>query len=226
MPKLRIACELRIANLCIAAFFMNSPTSLVVSKLFYPETEESQTAGENKIHIKSSFVNGIDAVTTGAIEGVKLAVNVGVVILAFLALLAAGNAFLGWVGTHIGLPKLSFEWILSFIMAPIAWLIGVPWVDCSYVGALLGKKTILNEFIAYVDLSSLIKEHKISQRAIILATYALCNFANIGTIGVMIGGIPGLVLSRQHDLARLSVRTMLAGLLASFITASIAGVLI
>ncbi|MBN3875436.1 MULTISPECIES: NupC/NupG family nucleoside CNT transporter [unclassified Nostoc] len=210
----------------IAAFFMTAPTSLVVSKLLYPETEVSETAGKAKAYIETNYVNVIDAATTGAIDGVKLAVNVGVMIIAFLGLLAALNALLGWLGAFVGLQQLSLQWILSFLMAPVAWLMGVPWADCWQVGALLGTKTILNEFIAFLDLKALIESGKISQRAVIITTYALCNFANIGSIGITIGGIAGIAPNRQHDLARMGVRSMIGGLLAGFITACIAGVLI
>ncbi|BDI14316.1 nucleoside permease [Nostoc cf. commune SO-36] len=210
----------------IAAFFMTAPTSLIVSKLLYPETEVSETAGKAKADVKTNYVNVIDAATTGAIDGVKLAVNVGVMIIAFLGLLAALNALLAWLGAFVALPQLSLQWILSFIMAPVAWLMGVPWADCRQVGALLGTKTILNEFIAFLDLKALIESGKISQRAVTIATYALCNFANIGSIGITIGGITGIAPNRQHDLARMGVRSMIGGLLAGFITACIAGMLI
>ncbi|MBE9007289.1 NupC/NupG family nucleoside CNT transporter [Fortiea sp. LEGE XX443] len=210
----------------IAAFFMTAPISLVVSKIMYPETEVSETVGKAKIDIETNYVNVIDAATTGAIDGVKLAVNVGVMIIAFLGLLAALNALLGWFGSLVNLPQLSLQLILSFVMAPVAWLMGVPWNDCQQVGALLGTKTILNEFIAFLDLKQLIESGKISQRAVIIATYALCNFANIGSIGITIGGLTGMAPHRQHDFARLGVKTMIGGLLASFITACIAGILI
>ncbi|MEH1818449.1 MAG: NupC/NupG family nucleoside CNT transporter [Nostoc sp.] len=210
----------------IAAFFMTAPTSLVVSKLLYPETEVSETVGKVKADVKTNYVNVIDATTTGAIDGVKLAVNVGVMIIAFLGLLAALNALLGWLGSFVGFQQLSLQWILSFIMAPVAWLMGVPWADCRQVGALLGTKTILNEFIAFLDLKALIESGKISQRAVIIATYALCNFANIGSIGITIGGITGIAPNRQHDLARMGLKSMIGGSLAGFITACIAGILI
>ncbi|MFN6463980.1 MAG: NupC/NupG family nucleoside CNT transporter [Nostoc sp. DedVER02] len=210
----------------IAAFFMTAPTALVVSKLLYPETEVSETVGKVKANVETNYVNVIDAATTGAIDGVKLAVNVGVMIIAFLGLLAALNALLGWLGAFVGLQQLSLQWILSFVMAPVAWLMGVPWADCRQVGALLGTKTILNEFIAFLDLKALIESGKISQRAVIIATYALCNFANIGSIGITIGGITGIAPNRQHDLARMGVRSMIGGLLAGFITACIAGMVI
>ncbi|MFM7405725.1 MAG: NupC/NupG family nucleoside CNT transporter [Cuspidothrix sp.] len=210
----------------IAAFFMTSPVALIVSKIMYPETEISATTGKVNVDIKTNHVNVIDAATSGAIEGVKLAVNVGVIIIAFLSLSAAVNACFGWVGTVVGYPQLSLEGILSVIMFPVAWLMGIPWSDCGQVGALLGKKTILNEFIAYLDLGEMIKKETISQRSIIISTYALCNFANIGSIGITIGGMAGIAPNRQKDLARMGLKTMFGGLLAGFITASIAGILI
>jgi CNT family concentrative nucleoside transporter len=134
-------------------------------------------------------------------------------------------------GGLIGLPQLSLELIFSFLLAPVAWLMGVPWADCGQVGVLLGKKTILNEFIAYLDLKELIEESKagtseFSERAIIIATYALCGFSNIGSIGIQIGGIGGIAPERQADLARLGVRALLGGSLACFMTACIAGILL
>ncbi|MCX5983133.1 MAG: NupC/NupG family nucleoside CNT transporter [Nostocales cyanobacterium LacPavin_0920_SED1_MAG_38_18] len=210
----------------IAAFFMTSPVALIVSKIMYPETEVSETTEKVNIDIKSNYVNVLDAATSGAIDGVKLAVNVGVIIIAFLSLLAAVNASLSWLGTLAGYPQLSLEGMLSLIMFPVAWLMGIPWADCGQVGALLGKKTILNEFIAYLDLGELIKKQEISQRSAIITTYALCNFANIGSIGITIGGMTGIAPNRQQDLARMGVRTMIGGLLAGFITAGIAGILI
>ena len=210
----------------IAAFFMTSPVALIVSKIMYPETEVSETTGKVNIDIKNNYVNFLDAATSGAIDGVKLAVNVGVIIIAFLSLLAAVNASLSWLGNLAGYPQLSLEGMLSLIMFPVAWLMGIPWADCGQVGALLGKKTILNEFIAYLDLGEMIKKQEISQRSAIIATYALCNFANIGSIGITIGGMTGIAPNRQQDLARMGVRTMIGGLLAGFITAGIAGILI
>jgi CNT family concentrative nucleoside transporter len=205
---------------------MTAPTSLIVSKLLYPETEVSETAGKISVETKSNSVNVIDAATTGALDGVKLAVNVGVMIIAFLGLLAAVNALLGWLGSLVGLPQFSLEWMLSFIMFPVAWLMGIPWADCGKIGALLGKKTILNEFLAYLDLGEMIKQQQISQRAAIITTYALCNFANIGTIGITIGSMTAMAPNRQHDLARMGFKSMIGGLLAGFITAGIAGMLI
>jgi concentrative nucleoside transporter, CNT family len=210
----------------VAAFFMTAPTALIVSKLIYPETEVSDTDGKVKMDIKSNYTNAVDAATTGAIDGMRMAVNVGVMLIAFLGLLAVVNGIFGWFGVRVGLPQLSLEWILSFFMAPIAFLMGVPWQDCMQVGALLGKKTIANEFLAYLDLKTLIENKQIKERSIIIATYALCNFANIGSIGITIGGITAMAPNRQHDLARMGVKSMIGGLFAGFITAAIAGMLI
>ncbi|MGC9525050.1 MAG: NupC/NupG family nucleoside CNT transporter [Limnospira sp.] len=216
----------------IAASVMSAPAALAISKVFYPETEVSPTAGQVKIEVKPTSANAIDAAATGATEGMKLALNVAAMLIAFLGLLALANGILGWVGTGIGVPQLSLEWMFSFLFAPVAWLMGVPWADCRQVGILLGKKTILNEFIAYLDLQQLIEnaDHPgasptLSPRAILISTYALCGFSNIGSIAVQIGGISGMAPERQPELARLGVRAMVAGSLACFMTACVAGML-
>lgn len=215
----------------IAASVMSAPAALAMSKLLYPETEQSQTAGTVKVKVERTAANGIDAAATGAIEGLKLVGNIAAMLIAFLALVALVNAVLGWFGSLIGVPQLSLELIFSFLLAPVAWLMGVPWADCGQVGVLLGKKTILNEFIAYVDLKELIEKSQagtggISQRAIVIATYALCGFSNISSIGIQIGGIGGIAPERQADLARLGVRALIGGSLACFMTACIAGMLL
>ncbi|MEL6351465.1 MAG: NupC/NupG family nucleoside CNT transporter [Cyanobacteria bacterium J06627_28] len=210
----------------IAASVMSAPAALAISKIMFPETEVSPTQGEVTVTVEKTSTNGIDALTTGALEGLRLALNIGALIIAFLAVLAALNAVIGFIGGLFGFPALSLETILAFLLAPVAWLMGVPWVDCQAVGTLLGKKTILNEFIAYLDLQQLIEQEAISQRAIVIATYALCGFANIGSIGIQIGGIGGIAPSRQSDLAKIGVRAMVAGTLACFTTACIAGILL
>ncbi|MEL6159339.1 MAG: NupC/NupG family nucleoside CNT transporter [Cyanobacteria bacterium J06623_5] len=210
----------------IAASVMSAPAALAISKIMFPETETSPTQGKASIPIEKCNTNGIDALANGALDGLRLALNVGAIIIAFLGVLAALNAFIGFVGGLVGLPGLSLEAILAVLLAPVAWLMGVPWADCSAVGTLLGKKTILNEFIAYLDLQALIEQESISERAIIIATYALCGFANIGSIGIQIGGIGGIAPSRQGDLAKIGVRAMVAGTLACFTTACIAGMLL
>ncbi len=210
----------------IAASVMSAPAALAMSKIMLPETEISPTQGQVSIAVEKTNANGIDAIASGALDGLRLALNVGAIIIAFLAILAAFNALIGFLGTLVGIEELSLELILSVLLAPVAWLMGVPWADCSEVGTLLGKKTILNEFIAYLDLQALIESEAISERAVIIATYALCGYANIGSIGFQIGGIGGIAPNRQADLARIGFRAMVAGTLACFTTACIAGVLL
>jgi concentrative nucleoside transporter, CNT family len=210
----------------IAASVMSAPAALAISKLLYPETEKSLTAGEVEVKVEQVYANAVDAVASGASDGLKLAANVAAMLIAFLGLLAFFNALLGWFGGLISLPQLSLEWIFAYLMAPVAWLMGVPWADCAEVGVVLGKKTILNEFIAYLDLMELVKKQAISERSQIISTYALCGFSNIGSIGIQIGGIGAIAPLRQGDLARLGVRAMIAGSLACFMTACIAGMLI
>ncbi|NEQ27083.1 MAG: NupC/NupG family nucleoside CNT transporter, partial [Microcoleus sp. SIO2G3] len=151
----------------IAASVMSAPAALAISKLMYPETEPSPTAGEVTVKVERTSANAIDAAASGALDGLRLALNVGAIIIAFLALLAMFNAILGWVGGLFSFPTLSLELILAFLLAPVSWLMGIPWADCGQVGTLLGKRTILNEFIAYVDLQKLIQDRAIYNRAII-----------------------------------------------------------
>ena len=214
------------ASHLLAASVMSAPASMAISKLFYPEMEEPLTAGTMDVEMKTNYTNAIEAAADGAFQGGKLAFSVGVMLIAFLGLLATANGLLHWLGTIVGLPLLSLEWLLSFVMFPVAWLMGVPWADCGQVGILLGKKTILNDFIAYLDLKQLMDSKAISERAIVIATYAICGFANIGSIGITIGGIGGLAPERQKDLARWGVRAMIAGAIANFMTACIAGMLL
>ena len=214
------------ANHLIAASVMSAPAALAISKIMFPETEVSPTRGEVSLKVERTTANGVDAIASGALDGLKLALNIGAMIIAFLAILAAFNALLGFLGGLFGYPEFSLEVILAVLLAPVAWLMGVPWADCNAVGTLLGKKTILNEFIAYLDLQTLIESDAISERSIIIATYALCGFANIGSIGIQLGGIGGIAPNRRADLARIGVRAMVAGTLACFMTACIAGMLL
>ena len=210
----------------IAASVMSAPAALAISKIMMPEVEESPTKGEVKLDVERTSANAIDAIANGTIAGLKLALNVGAMIISFLALLAAFNALLAFIGGLFGYPEFSLELILSYALAPVAWLMGVPWSDCGAVATLLGKKTIINEFIAYLDLQALIENDAISERSIIIATYALCGFANIGSIGIQIGGIGGIAPTRQGDLAKIGVRAMVGGTIACFMTACIAGILL
>ena len=214
----------------IAASVMSAPAGLALSKLFYPETEKSQTPMGIDIEIERIHANAVDAAASGATEGMKMALNIAAMLIAFLGLFAfINNGLLASIGQAVGLPQLSVEWILSYLMSPFAWLMGVPFEDCLQVGILLGKKTILNEFIAYLDLKELIDGQEgpmISERAKILATYALCGFSNIASIGVQIGGISAIAPSRKQDLAKLGVRAMITGSLACFMTTCVVSMLL
>ena len=208
----------------IAASVMSAPAALAMAKIFYPETAKPETKGKIEVKVKRIYVNAIDAITTGALDGLKLALNVGAMLIAFLGLLALVNAILGWMGEQVGLPQLSLEWILSYLMFPFAWLMGIPLADCLSVGILLGKKIIFNEFIAYLDLKEMMPN--LSQRTTIITTYALCGFSNLGSIGIQIGGLSAIAPSRQQDLAVLGLRAMIAGSLACFLTACVTGMLL
>jgi len=207
----------------LAASVMSAPAALVVSKLMIPETQKPATSGED---LKSSFPktaeNVIDAAVVGASDGLSLAMNVGAMLLAFIALIALLNGGLSWLGGMFGAPQLSFELILGYIFSPFALIMGVPWDDAMVVGSLLGKKTVLNEFVAYMDL----KDAVISDRARVIATYALCGFANFGSIGIQVGGIGSLVPDRRKDFAKLGFKALIGGTLACFMTACIAGLFI
>ena len=212
----------------LAASVMSAPAALAISKVFYPETAKPQTQGKIETLPTSNYVNGIDAISTGTIDGLKLALNVGAMLIAFLGLLALVNALLSLIGNQLGIPPLSLEWILSYVLFPVAWLMGIPWADCQTVATLLGKKLIFNEFVAYLDLQQLISGDTplISERAKIITTYALCGFSNIGSIGIQIGGISAIAPERQPDMAQLSFRALTAGSIACFMTACVAGILI
>ncbi len=212
----------------ITASIMAAPASLVMAKLLIPETGKALTAGRVELEIKDESVNIVDALSRGATQGLKLALNVAAMLIAFIAVVALLNGILGMICDWVGLSSLlgteiTFEKILGFLFAPLAFLLGVPWSEASQVGHLLGVKLVLNEFIAYVDLAEI--KASLSPRAEVIATYALCGFANISSVGVQIGGIGALAPDRRADLARLGFRALLAGFGASMITAALAGLL-
>jgi concentrative nucleoside transporter, CNT family len=216
-----------IAGHLIAASVMSAPAALVVAKLMVPETEVSQTSGSLEIVVDKPDVNVIDAAARGASEGLHLALNVGAMLLAFVALIYMCNGLLGWAGGLVGFPGLTLEAILGFVLSPLAWIMGVPWADASTVASLMGVKTVLNEFIAYLQLAGTLGgEHTLQPRSIVIATYALSGFANFGSIAVQIGGIGGIAPSRRADLSRLGVRAMIGGTLAAFMTATVAGMIL
>jgi CNT family concentrative nucleoside transporter len=256
----------------IAASVMSAPAALVMAKLMFPETEESLTAGEVKVSVERPWANVIDAAATGATDGIKLALNVGGMLLAFIALIAVINAGIGgiggwfgafpWIALAVGLALalvlfalkhrrsaaalagvtvvltvlatlapaslegLSLELIFGTLLRPLAWLMGVPWSEASQVGSLLGIKTVVNEFVGYVEMQKMVSAGELSPRSQAIATYALCGFSNFSSIAIQIGGIGSIAPERKADLARIGLRAMIAGSLACFQTAAIAGMLL
>ncbi len=201
----------------LTAVIMTAPGTLMMAKIFVPETEVPATMGTVKLEIERTDVNVIDAAGRGTGEGLALALNVGAMLISFLALVALVNAILGLAG-------LSLQQIFGWVFAPVAWSMGVPWRDAPTIGNLLGTRMALNEFVAYSQLGSL--KEALDPRSFTIATFALCGFANFSSIGIQIGGIGALAPTRRHDLARLGLRAMLAGTLANFVTATIAGFLL
>ena len=215
-----------IAGHLMAASVMSAPAALVVAKLMVPEEEEAVTAGQLSTQVERPDVNVIEAAARGASEGLKLALNVGAMLLAFLAMIALLNAVLGWAGGLVGIDGLSLEGILGWLLAPVAWVMGVPWQDAASVGSLMGLKTVATEFVAYLGLADAMAQGELTPRAATIAAYALSGFANFSSIAIQIGGIGGIAPRRRQDLARLGLRAMIGGSIAAFMTASIAGVLI
>ena len=201
----------------LTAVIMTAPGTLMMAKIFVPETSQPETAGTVRLEVQNTDVNVIDAVGRGTGEGLHLALNVGAMLISFLALIALVNALLGVVG-------LSMQQIFGWVFAPIAWGLGVPWRDAPTIGNLLGTRMVLNEFVAYSQLGPM--KDMLDPRSFTIATFALCGFANFSSIGIQIGGIGALAPERRHDLARLGLKAMLAGTFANFISATIAGMLL
>jgi CNT family concentrative nucleoside transporter len=201
----------------LTAVIMTAPGTLMMAKMFVPETGQPKTMGTVSLEVERTDVNVIDAAGRGTADGLALALNVGAMLISFLALIALANAALGLVG-------LSMQQIFGWAFAPLAWSMGVSWQDAFTVGNLLGTRMVLNEFVAYSQLGPL--KEALDPRSFTIATYALCGFANFSSIGIQIGGIGALAPNRRHDLARLGIRAMIAGTLANFVTATIAGFLL
>src|SRR6185503_15553230 len=201
----------------LTAVIMTAPGTLMMAKIFVPETEVPETTGTVRLAIERTDVNVIDAAGRGTGEGLQLALNVGAMLISFLALVALVNALLGLVG-------LSLQQIFGWVFAPVAWSMGVPWRDAPTIGNLLGTRMALNEFVAYSQLGPM--KATLDPKSFTIATFALCGFANFSSIGIQIGGIGALAPNRRHDLARLGLRAMFAGTLANFMTATIAGFLL
>ena len=226
----------------ITASVISAPAALLIAKIMQPETDTPETLGEVKIHVERRGVNVIEAAAIGASDGMKLALNIGAMLIAFLALLALLDGIIGWTGGMIGWlatraslaeegwnPNWSLSAALGYAFAPMAWLMGIESKDCLHAGELLGVKMVGNEFIAYFRLGEWIKPDsgvELSQRSQHILTYALSGFSNFGAIGIQIGGIGGIAPTRSSDLAQLGLRAMLGGALACCMTACIAGILI
>jgi len=208
-----------IAGHLLAASVMSAPGALVMAKIIYPETETSETMGNLKITIDQKNTNAMEALGDGATIGLKLAANVGAMLVAFVSIVAMINYLLGFAGT-------SMESILGFIFKPLAWTMGVPWSEAGTLGTLMGEKIVFTELIAFGHLKELMSSGAISDRTAIIASYALCGFANFGSIGIQLGGIGGMAPERKKDLAKLVTKAMIGGALASWLTATIAGLLI
>lgn len=203
----------------LAASIMGAPAGLVLSKILCPETEESVTSGEIKLESAKTESSIIEAASKGAADGMHLAFLVGTMLIAFIALIATINGVLGWIGGFFG-QALSMQLVLGWIFSPLAWLMGVPWAEAGTIGSLVGQKLVINEFVAYSELTKMLPPLSgttalLSEKAIVIATFALCGFANFSSIGINIGCIGGLAPTRQADLAQLGFRAMLGGALAS-----------
>ncbi len=235
--------QAQFAGHLLAASIMSAPAAVVMAKILVPETDEPRDPEEVELATDSDVENVIDAAAEGAAEGLKLALNVGAMLLAFIALIAFINAVLGWAGNPVvfdtelydlnaliaavsngQFEQLSLQSIFGFLFAPLAWAMGVEAQDILYFGTLLGEKIAVNEFVAYASLADL--KDVMSERSVIIATYALCGFANFSSIAIQIGGIGGIAPERRSEIAGLGLRAVLGGALASWMTATIAGVLV
>lgn len=216
-----------IAGHLLAASVMSAPATLVIAKMMIPETEVPLTMTTKKIEVEITDANVFDAASKGTADGLFLCLNVAAMLVAFVAIIAFVNWFLGGLGSFFGMPNLSLDQVFALAFSPFAFLLGVPWEDAPLIGNLLGVKTAINEFVAYLQMGDLMDQGIIKNpKSIIIATYALCGFANFSSIGVQIGGLSALAPTRRHDFAAIGFRAMIAGTLASLQTAAIAGMMI
>lgn len=212
----------------LASCIMSAIGSLVIAKLMVPETGEPRTSGKIDMKLELPDKNVIDAAANGATTGLQMALNVGGCLLAFMALLAMLNYIVGYAGGFAHYPQLSLEKIFGWVFTPLAWIMGVPMSEASQVGNWIGQKTVLNEFVAYMNMSNFLRDNPaaVSQRSLIIATHALAGFSNFLSIAIQIGGLGALAPSRRHDIARLGMLAVLGGSLACFMSAAIAGFLL
>jgi CNT family concentrative nucleoside transporter len=214
-----------IAGHLLTASVMNAPAALVISKILMPEVARPETEGAVTLKLERTDANVIDAAASGAAQGLRLALNVGAMLLAFIALIQLVNWGVAELGALVGVADLSLERIFGWVFTPLAWLMGAT-ADTATIGSLIGVKMVVNEFVAYSQLATIIGETPLDPRSTIIATYALLGFANFSTIAIQIGGIGGIAPERRSDLSKLGVRAMIGGNLAAFMSASLAGMLL
>ncbi|WP_243387724.1 NupC/NupG family nucleoside CNT transporter [Bacillus kexueae] len=208
----------------LAASFMAAPAGLIMAKMMVPETEKPETLEGFKMESDEDAANVIDAAAKGASTGLQLALNVGAMLLAFIALIALLNGILGGIGGFFGLENLTLELILGYVFAPLAFVIGVPWEEALQAGSYIGQKLIVNEFVAYSSFAPEIAN--LSDKTVAVISFALCGFANLSSIAILLGGLGGLAPNRRQDIARLGIRAIFAGTLANLLSAAIAGMFI
>jgi CNT family concentrative nucleoside transporter len=213
----------------LTASVLGAPAGLLASKIVFPETEESETGQRCHFGIEKTTLNSFDALCHGANEGMMLSITVMAMLVAFVAIVALLNGLITWPQHALGVQApLTLQQMLGWINAPFAWLMGIPWRDCGFIGQVLGERIVTNEFVGYVNLSNYVRDNPnvLDPRSVTLASYALCGFANFSSIAIQIGGIGALAPSRRGDLARLGFKCMIAGLLACYLFAAVVGVLI
>ncbi len=224
----------------LSASVISAPAALLIAKVMQPEVDKPKTLGTVRVHVEQSAKNVVEAIAKGTTDGLRLALNVGAMLLVFLALIAVVNGLIGWLGgvlgsflgcpldtlfgVHLHYDRWSLELILGYLFAPLAWIMGIEWKDCLRAGELLGLKIVTNEFLAFTSLAEI--KDQLSDRSVTILTYALCGFANFSSIGIQLGGIGGIAPDRRADLARLGLRAMIGGSLAAFMTACVAGILL
>ncbi|NUM79446.1 NupC/NupG family nucleoside CNT transporter [bacterium] len=219
--------QIKFATQLMGASIMAAPAGLAISKIMYPEVEEPVTRGTVKLNVEKNASNVIEAAAGGASDGVQLALNVAGMLLAFIALIALFNAIISYGGELVGINDLSLQTIFGYLLAPLAFIVGVPWNEAFAVGSLLGTKVTLNEFVAYLQLADYIKDQTLtSDKSIMISTFALCGFANFSSIAIQIGGISPLAPERRKDIAALGMRAVLGGMLATLLTGTVAGIIL
>ena len=211
----------------LTASVLNCPAALMIAKILLPETEKSETAASAPATVPRTTTNSIDAICRGASDGFHLALNVIAMLIGFIAMIALANYVVTWPQTHLGVSHpATLQTIFGWINAPFAWLMGVPAQDCFNVGQILGERIVLNEFVGFLDLTANAKQLALDPRSFTIATYALCGFANFASIAIQVGGIGSLAPERRGEMAKIGFRAMLGGLLAAYMTACLAGILL